>query len=95
MLDSLINILIIILILLVLDFWVERKFKIRKWVVNKVGIIATIFLTIIVVIITDYIILYFFPELERSNFYKLSKIAFVVYFLPKRGDKDETKFSTK
>ncbi len=87
MISTLINLAIVTVILLFLDFFVESKFHIRKRIVIKIGVIVTIILTILVVILIDFILVNYWPELDNNELYKYAKIGFIIYFLPRKGDK--------
>lgn len=87
MIHTLINLTIMIVLMILLDFFVEEKFHIRKKIVKKIGNIVTIILLIPILIGIDYIFLNIWPELEGYQLYMLSKIAFMMYFLPRKGDK--------
>ncbi len=87
MIQTLINISIIIIALVILDFVIEAKFHIRKRIVKKVGVLLTIILSIVFVAGIDTILLNYWPELQNNELYKFTKIGFIVYFVPKKGDK--------
>lgn len=86
---TLLYLVIVIVSLLILDFFVENKFQIRKQIVNKLGIFLTIILIIFIVAMIDFTLINFRPELQENELYKYIKLVLFIYFLPRKGDKDE------
>jgi len=85
---SIISIFIIALILVLIEIYVEAKIQLRKKIVKKLGILGTVVLSLAIVVITDIIVFNYCPDLRNDDLYKYAMVGFLVFFLPKRGDRN-------
>jgi len=88
MIYSIISILIMILILVLMEIYVEEKIQLRKKIVKKLGVVGTIFLFLAIVVIVDIIVVNYWPDLRNDELFKYAMIGFLVFFLPKKGDRN-------
>lgn len=84
MLATLAQIFLIIAVLVLLEFVIEPKFRIRGKIVSKLGSFRTYILIIIVLVILDLLITNIFPSVNSNDIYKFSKLGLLIYFLPKK-----------
>jgi hypothetical protein len=87
------SLVLVLIALLLMELVVEEKFHLRRRIVRRLGkrswpgILILIFFSIAVVMVLDEVLIPNWPQLQNNDLYKYAKLAFIVYFLPKRGDR--------
>lgn len=89
MIENTIKVLCLIAVLLVLEFFVERKILIRKRIVQKIGIIPTFICIVVLVVLIQLLVDAFAPQLNSKIYYELFRLGVILYFIPRRSDKKE------
>lgn len=83
MISSLLQILIIIAVLVFLEVVVEPRYSFRDKLTGKLGPFKVYFLLIVILVLLDLFVSSTIPSVENNDIYKYSKLAILVYFLPK------------
>lgn len=91
MIYSIMSILIIILVLVLMEIYVEAKIQLRKRIIKKLGVLGTITISLTIIVIIDIIVFNYYPNLRNDDLYKYAMLGFMVFFLPKRGDRNGNK----
>ena len=73
-------------IVLVAEFTIERKYRIRHRIVNRLGMTLTFMLMLGLTLAIELITYFLFPNINNSQMYEVYRIGLIVYFLPRKGE---------
>lgn len=86
MLTTLLNLGIIFSIIIIIEIYIERKFRVRKTLFNRLGLIKTFVFLFTFLIFIQIVTFLINPKIVENQLYNLLLIIGIVYIIPKRGD---------
>jgi hypothetical protein len=81
-----IHVIIVLLTILFLELIVERKYYIRRKIVNKLGVAYTLLSLLGVIVVIGLLTNWISPVFYKSDLFLLIRIGIIVFFIPKKGD---------
>lgn len=81
--------LIMALVLVAVELFVERKLKIRAALVTKFGALFTVIGSFLFIIMIQLLCSIFFAKISDSQTLRLCLLGILLFFLPKKGDQQE------